>query len=85
MLFDPSNSEAFWLDITNAGLGVICLVCVLAIGWGVTRDLADRWRRVPSRRSEDLHAFDDALLGMTMADGGKVKLRKAERTRASRN
>lgn len=46
MLFDPSNPQALWLDVTDAGLRVLCLVCLLAIGWGVVRELAYRSRQM---------------------------------------
>lgn len=85
MLFDPSNSEVFWLNVTNVALGVICLVCILALGWGVARDLAARWRHAPVRRSAETHVFDDALLGMTMADGGQPRRRKVDRNASARN
>lgn len=72
MLFDPRQPDAFWLDVTNAALGVFCLVCVLAIGWGVWRDLSLRARRhsIHLLRS-DTHAHFDPRLGTSMADGGE--------------
>lgn len=72
MLFDPSNPDAFWLDVTNAALGVFVLVCLLAIAWGVWRDvqLRLRQRSIHLLRS-DPHAHFDAALGASMADGGE--------------
>ena len=78
MLFDPSNPEAFWLDVTNAGLGVLCLVCLLAIGWGVVRELAYRFRRRSIRSVSDPHTLQHAALGMTMADGGEPRAESTE-------
>jgi hypothetical protein len=71
MLFDPSNPDAFWLDVTNAALGVFCFVCIAAIGWGVWQDLSVRWRRrsIHVLRS-DPHSHFDPMLGPSMADGG---------------
>lgn len=72
MLFDPSTPDAFWLDVTNAALGVFCLVCLLAIAWGVWHDVALKMRQ---RRIQilpfDPHAHFDAGLGPSMADGGE--------------
>jgi hypothetical protein len=85
MLFDSANPEAFWLDVTNAALGVMCLVCILALAWGVARDLAERWSKSPTRQLRGSHAFDDPLLGATMADGGEPRHGKVDRDRAIRN
>jgi hypothetical protein len=72
MLFDPSNPDAFWLDVTNAALGVFCLICLLAIAWGIARDvqLRLRQRSIHLLRS-DPHAHFDPALGASMADGGE--------------
>lgn len=65
--FDP---QTLWLNITNLGLGIITLLCVGAVAWGVTQDLVLRWWNAPAAELDD-HAFAVPGLGMTMADGGK--------------
>jgi hypothetical protein len=64
------RSETFWLDLTNAALGLVTLVCVLAIGIGVVQDLLPRLRSRLARENDD-HALYTPELGLTMADGGQ--------------
>ena len=72
MLFDPSDPDAFWLDVTNAALGVFCLACLLGIGWGLWREfLYQRRRRSIHVLHEDPHTHFDPALGASMADGGE--------------
>ena len=73
---DWSDPETFWLNMTNAGLGLIVLACVLLIGFGLVRDiLTKRTRRsVPAL---DAHGAWVAGLGWTAADGGE-KVNKEE-------
>jgi hypothetical protein len=63
------ESETFWLDLTNIGLGVVTLVCLVAIGLGVVQELLPRLPRHTAR--EDDHALLTPELGWTMADGGR--------------
>ncbi len=68
-----SFDETLWLNVTNIGLGVVTIICCLAIGivFGKeTLERAKRKTRLPS--IEDDHAFVFGDLGITMADGGKV-------------
>ncbi|HEY6555300.1 MAG TPA: hypothetical protein VI669_18225 [Vicinamibacteria bacterium] len=68
------ESETFWLDLTNIGLGVVTLVCLVAIGLGVVQELLPRLQRHAAR--EDDHALLTPDLGWTMADGGRRIERK---------
>lgn len=68
------RSETFWLDLTNIGLGVVTLVCVLAVGIAVVQDLLPRLRSHAAR--DDDHALLTPELGWTMADGGRRIERK---------
>jgi hypothetical protein len=61
--------DTFWLNFTNAALGVVTLICLLAIGAGVVQELLAR-RRAAAEPQDD-HAFVTPELGMTMADGGR--------------
>jgi hypothetical protein len=58
-----------WLNFTNIALGLVTLVCVIAIAGGVARELLVRWARRAAL--EDDHAFATPGLGVTMADGGE--------------
>jgi hypothetical protein len=72
-MFDFSDPELFWLNVTNALLGVVTLVCVLAVGYAVAKELFARavaWRRATADYT-DSHSLVLTDLGITMADGGK--------------
>jgi hypothetical protein len=75
-----SDPETYWLNITNAALGIVVLLCVAAVAFGVLQELYARRRLRTSgldREVKDLvtsfdgHAFDVPGLGLTMADGGE--------------
>jgi hypothetical protein len=71
-MFDPSTPDAFWLDITNAALGVFCALCLVAIAWAVVRDLLDKQaERSRERADSPSHILQSPELGLTMADGGR--------------
>ncbi|MFN2239729.1 MAG: hypothetical protein ABR524_10085 [Thermoanaerobaculia bacterium] len=64
---DPATR---WLNLTNLALGIVTLLCVAAVAWGVAVDLLERLRsRLPA--TADDHAFVVRGLGVTMADGGE--------------
>ena len=67
-----SISEELWLDITNALLGVVTIICIAVVGRVAFREISERVaarKRVPL--AHDTHAFNLADLGITMADGGE--------------
>lgn len=65
--FDPATR---WLNLTNLALGIVTLLCVGAVAWGVAIELLERLRsRIPA--PVDDHSFVVRGLGVTMADGGK--------------
>jgi hypothetical protein len=77
-----SDPQTLWLNIINLSLGLVTLVCVAAIGYGVFQDVRARARkraiaRAMDRKADALgnsfgdHAFDMPGLGFTMADGGE--------------
>ena len=71
-MFDNFNSETFWLNATNAVLGLVTVVCLAIVGRVAFKEI---YERVVAKRSripleEDSHAFNLADLGITMADGG---------------
>ena len=73
---DPS---AYWLNLTNAALGIVVLICCVMVGFGVVQELAARRKKRAAenaldREVSDLfdgHAFHVPGLGVTMADGGE--------------
>lgn len=84
-----SDPSTYWLTLTNAGLGVVVLVCCIAVAAGVVQELAERRRKRAADRQldrevadlvasfQDGHAFHTPGLGITMADGGE-QLKKEE-------
>lgn len=83
---DPST---YWLTFTNVALGIVTLVCCLAVGVGIVQEIVARRRKAAAltgldREVADLvstfgdgHAFQIPNLGVTMADGGE-ELRKKD-------
>jgi hypothetical protein len=67
-VFEP---ETMWLNITNIALGVMTLLCVGVVAWGVFSELAERMRAKSLVAATDDHTFAIQGLGFTMADGGK--------------
>ena len=65
-------SETFWLNLTNFGLAVLCIICWVLMLGGVVKALAERRKRAlaPVIQLDD-HAFQVRELGLTMADGGE--------------
>lgn len=68
-MYAPDGPDTFWLDFTNIALGLVTLVCAIAVVAGVVRELGHRLAR--RRRLADDHAFETPELGVTMADGGE--------------
>ena len=84
-----SDPQTLWLNIINLSLGLVTLVCIAAIGYGILQDVRARSRKRASegamqRAAEGVvsglggHAFDMPGLGLTMADGGEPLDKAAE-------
>jgi hypothetical protein len=85
-LSDPST---YWLTITNVGLGLVTVICCIAVAFGVVQELAAKRKKKSAlaaldREVSDLaasfgdgHAFQIPQLGLTMADGGEPAGQKA--------
>jgi len=69
-MYGPDGPDTFWLNFTNIALGLVTVLCVLAIAGGVVRELLHR-RGQRALAREDDHAFATPALGVTMADGGE--------------
>ena len=76
-MFDFSDPETFWLNVTNLALGAITLICCVVVAFGVVVELIERVRaRAKSPVTADDHAFVMPQLGITMADGGEREDKK---------
>ncbi len=89
-----SDSQTLWLNVINLSLGLVTLVCIAAIGYGVLQDVRERARKRADARSLDRevgalvssfgdHAFHLPELGMTMADGGEPLDKTAQSPKAT--
>lgn len=77
---DWSNPETLWLNMTNLGLGIVTLICVVAVLYNIANEF---WIKKHADQPEDAHAMHVPELGWTMADGGEpVKGAKPARKKA---
>ena len=86
-----SDPSTYWLNITNAALGLVTLICLAAVGIGIMQELAARRKKSAALSKLDTelshlvaslgdgHAFQIPSLGVTMADGGEEMKDKKER------
>lgn len=65
---DWSNTETLWLNLTNAALGVVTLICAGVIAKGILMQFGFF---VSRETQEDDHILNVPGLGITMADGGE--------------
>jgi hypothetical protein len=68
------SSDESWLNATNAILGIVTLVCLLVVAFGVFQTVMDKIRSRAGNRSVfvyDDHTMSVPELGLTMADGGE--------------
>lgn len=71
-MFNSMDSETLWLTITNVGLGIVTLICIIAVGIVIAKEVfADVRSKVRLPQLQDDHSFMLNDLGITMADGGK--------------
>lgn len=77
-IVDWSDPQTFWLNMTNAALGVIVAGCVLLIGYGVLHDVLLKMFRRRAAEADD-HGLMVPELGFTMADGGEPVERRPEK------
>ena len=67
-MFDWSDPNTFWLNLTDIVLGLVTLACVAIVGTAVLREV---FSRLAKRVHADSHALAVPELGLTMADGGE--------------
>lgn len=75
---DWNNPQTMWLNYTNLALGVVTLICFVAVGYNIVRELLDQRQKhkAMDRELKDMlaaqgHAMEVPGLGWTMADGGE--------------
>ncbi len=69
-MFDFNDPNTFWLNVTNIALGVITVICCVAVGRGLYQEVVVRLKKRATVSADD-HAFSIPGLGITMADGGE--------------
>ena len=79
-----------FLTLTNVALGLVTLICCVAVGVGVVQELAARRKKHAALANLDHevtdlvatldgHVFNVSGLGVTMADGGEEPGKKEKR------
>ena len=78
-----SDPTTYWLTFTNAALGVVVLICCVAVAIGVVQEIVAKRKKASAMSKldrevsglvnsyQDGHAFHLPELGVTMADGGE--------------
>jgi hypothetical protein len=67
-MFNWSDPNTIWLNITDIVLGAVTLACVAFVAQAAFREV---YARLASRLHQDAHALALPELGLTMADGGE--------------
>jgi len=78
-----SDPSTYWLTITNIALGLVTVICCVAVAVGVLQELAAKRKKAASLSrldhevtdlvsALDSHMFNVPSLGVTMADGGEA-------------
>ncbi len=75
-MFELSDPKTYWLNITNIGLGLVTLACLITLARGVLYDVLERFRGKAAAAPADDHTFFEPELGLTMADGGEKREEK---------
>jgi hypothetical protein len=78
----PNDDWVFWLNFTNIALGVVVLLAVLVVAYGLVWEFVSRHKKPRSvanldkelnamLQDEFAHSLSVPGLGVTMADGGE--------------
>ena len=71
---DWGNSQTLWLTLTNLALGIVTLLALVVVGFGVAQEVLAKRRRARELAGMDeevRHLLHVPELGLTMADGGE--------------
>jgi hypothetical protein len=71
---DWGNSQTLWLNLTNLALGIVTLLALVVVGFGVAQEVLAKRRRARELAGMDeevRHLLHVPELGLTMADGGE--------------
>jgi hypothetical protein len=85
-----SDPSTYWLTVMNVVLGIVVLVCCVAVAAGVMQEVVARRKKRATFAALDHevadlvagyggHAFNVPGLGVTMADGGEPAREKDKR------
>jgi len=64
---DWSDTQTLWLNLTNAALGIVTLIC----GGVIFKAVLMQFGFFATSEKEDYHVLNVPGLGITMADGGE--------------
>jgi hypothetical protein len=70
-MVDWGDPGTFWLNVTNAALGIFTFVAFAIVAGGVIVVLVERLRGRVASVAGDAHTLHLPALGATMADGGE--------------
>ena len=70
-MVDWGDPETFWLNVTNAVLGIVTVVAFLMVAGAVFSEVLARVRKRIAAAVGDVHTLHVPALGATMADGGE--------------
>lgn len=71
---DWGDSQTLWLNLTNLALGIVTLLALVVVGFGVAQEVLAKRRRARELAGMDeevRHLLHVPELGLTMADGGE--------------
>ena len=70
-MVDWGDTETFWLNVTNAVLGLVTLIAFATVVGAVLVEVLAKVRKRVASAVEDFHTLTAPVLGTTMADGGE--------------
>jgi len=87
----PHYDWVFWLNVTNIALGVVVVLALLLVAYGIIWEVMIRHRKHTGLRDVDTemnkmlnadfaHTFHVPELGLTMADGGEHRKLEPKKT-----
>ena len=65
-----AHTQTLWLQLTNAGLAIGCVLFMVILAVAVTRDFVTRRQRLASIVRLEAEEFDRSQPGSSLKDGG---------------